>query len=214
MIRTYKARIIWIGRKEKDAAIQTKLDRRAAFGVEPYYIAADATDQKALQHAYERIKERYSHINGVVHSAIVLSDQSLANMNEERFRTALSAKVDVSVRMAQVFDNEDLDFVLFFSSFNSFTKAAGQSNYVAGCMFKDAFARKLSQESPYAVKVINWGYWGSVGIVASKEYQERMAQAGVGSIEPPEAMGALETLLTGPMDQLALMKFDRALAGK
>ena len=53
---------------------------------------------------------------------------------------------------------------------------------------------------------MNWGYWGSVGVVTSKAYQDRMAQAGVGSIEPPEAMETLEALLAGPMDQIALIK--------
>ncbi|MBN4053213.1 SDR family NAD(P)-dependent oxidoreductase, partial [bacterium AH-315-L15] len=211
MIRTYQARIIWMGRRPKDVAIQAKLDRLAALGPSPHYIAADATDQDALQQAYEEIKQRYSQIHGVIHSAIVLLDQSLANMQEERFRAGLSAKVDVSVRMAQVFHQEPLDFVMFFSSLQAFIKAPGQSNYAAGCTFKDAFAHRLSGEWPCAVKVMNWGYWGSVGTVASKAYQDRMAQAGIGSIESPEAMEALEILLAGPMDQIALMKTTRPL---
>ena len=212
MIRTYQAQIIWIGRRQKDKTIEAKLNRLAALGTSPHYITADATDRDALQQAYEEIKERYSQINGVIHSAIVLLDQSLANMEEERFRAGLSAKVDVSARLAQVFQKETLDFVLFFSSMISFTKDPGQSNYASGCTFKDAFAHQLSLEWPCAVKVMNWGYWGSVGIVASRAYQDRMAQAGVGSIEPPEAMDALEKLLTGPVDQVALMKTIKPLA--
>ncbi|OAJ72515.1 hypothetical protein AYJ08_18265 [Brevibacillus sp. SKDU10] len=127
-------------------------------------------------------------------------------MEEERFRAGLRVKVDVSVNIAEVFQDEPLDFVLFFSSMNSFVKAAGQSNYVAGCTFKDAFASQLALEWPCAVKVMNWGYWGTVGTVASEEYQRRMKSRGVGSIEPPEAMRALEALLVGPMNQLAFAK--------
>jgi polyketide synthase PksN len=58
---------------------------------------------------------------------------------------------------------------------------------------------------------MNWGYWGSVGIVSSEEYRERMSRAGIGSIEPPEAMEALETLLSSPLDQLVFMKTTRPL---
>jgi polyketide synthase PksM len=206
MIRTYQANIIWIGRREKDESIQAKLDRLSLIGPAPLYISADATDRQALQRAHEEIKEHHAEIHGVIHSAIGVLDQSLANMEEDRFKAGLSAKVDVSVRLAQVFQKEPLDFVLFFSSLNAFIKAAGQSNYAAGCTFKDAFAQQLSREWPCAVKVMNWGYWGSVGIVSSKEYQDRMSQAGIGSIEAPEAMEALETLLSGPMDQLAFLK--------
>ena len=206
MIRSCQAQIVWLGRRKQDAVIQGKLDRLGALGPKPCYITADAADQQALQQAYEEIKQRYSNINGVIHSAIVLLDKSLANMDEERFRAGLAAKVDVSVCLAQVFQKEPLDFVLFFSSVNSFAKYPGQSNYVAGCTFEDAFAHQLCREWPCAVKVMNWGYWGSVGVVASKVYQERMVQAGIGSIEPPEAMEGLATLLAGPINQMALIK--------
>ncbi|WP_456152487.1 beta-ketoacyl synthase N-terminal-like domain-containing protein [Paenibacillus kobensis] len=58
---------------------------------------------------------------------------------------------------------------------------------------------------------MNWGYWGGVGVVASDTYQERMAQMGFGSIEPAEAMDALGELLSGPLDQLALLKTTRSI---
>ncbi|MNM93410.1 Polyketide synthase PksN [compost metagenome] len=159
-----------------------------------------------MQRAYEQIKRRHAHIHGVIHSAIVLADQSLVNMEEDRFTQVYSVKADVCVQLAEVFEQETLDFVLFFSSIQSFARAPGQSNYSAGCSFKDAFAQRLSQEWSCPVKIMNWSYWGSVGIVASKEYQERMTQAGVGSIEPSEAMRTLDILLGSPLNQLVLMK--------
>jgi polyketide synthase PksN len=214
MIRTYNAKVIWLGRRQKDEAIQAKIDRLRALGAEPVYFTADATNQEALQRAYEEIKNQYITINGVIHSAIVLLDQSLANMEEERFKAALSAKIDVCVRIAQVFRNEPLDFVLFFSSINSFLKSPGQSNYVSGCTFKDAFAHELAREWKCMMKVMNWGYWGNVGIVASEEHRQRVEQAGIGSIEPQEGMAALETLLNGQINQIVLLKTTKPLAIK
>lgn len=212
MVKAYRAQIIWIGRRQKDEAIQAKLDRLAALGPAPLYMAADAADRQALQKAYEEIKQQYSQINGVVHSAVVLSDQSLSKMTEEQFRLVLATKVDVSVHMAQVFRDEPLDFVMFFSSTQSLSRSPGQSNYASGCTFKDAFARRLSKERTCAVKVINWGYWGSVGVVAAKPYRDRMEMAGVGSTEPEEGMEALEKLLSAPVEQLALVKFTKLQA--
>jgi NAD(P)-dependent dehydrogenase (short-subunit alcohol dehydrogenase family) len=206
LIRRYQAQMIWIGRHNVDAGIEASLSRLATLGPRPHYITADASDRSALQQAYEEIKRNFGRIHGVAHSAIVLLDQSLANMDEERFRAALAAKVDVSVRLAQVFEHESLDFVLFFSSLNAFTRNAGQSNYTAGCTFEDAFAARLGRDWGCRVKVMNWGYWGSVGVVASREYRERMAQAGIGSIEPEDAMEALEHLLTGSTNQMAQLK--------
>ena len=212
MIRRYQAQTVWIGRREKDEAIQAKLDRLAGLGPAPHYIAADGTDQQAFFEAFKEIKKRYSKINGVIHAAIVLMDKSLANMQEEEFRAGLAAKVDVAVCMARAFKDEPLDFVMYFNSIQAFTKSPGQSNYASGCTFKDAFAHQLSRQWPCAVKVMNWGYWGGVGVVASQTYQERMARMGIGSIDPPEAMDALETLLAGPLDQMVLIKTTRPAA--
>jgi acyl transferase domain-containing protein len=206
MIRTYRAQVVWIGRRDSDPVIERKIDRLASFGPAPLYLRADGTDEAELRRACETVRWRFGTIHGVVHSALSLRDQSLAQMTEERFRAGYAGKLDVSVRMAQVFADAELDFVLFFSSVISFTKAAGQANYAAGCMFKDAFADRLAREWACPVKVMNWGYWGSVGAVASTAYRERMEREGIGSIEPDEAMRALELLLSSPFDQLALLK--------
>jgi polyketide synthase PksM len=206
MIEHHQAQVVWIGRREMDAELEAKLKELAAFGPAPFYIAADSTSRTELEKACHEIRKRFGTVHGVVHSAIVLKDQSLARMEEEIFRAALSAKVDISVRIAQAFSGESLDFVLFFSSMQSIVKTPGQSNYSAGCTFKDAFAHRLSQESKGIVRIVNWGYWGSVGVVASKEYQERMASVGMGSIEPEDGMEALKKVLSGPMNQVVVMK--------
>jgi NAD(P)-dependent dehydrogenase (short-subunit alcohol dehydrogenase family) len=212
MIRQHRAQVIWIGRRAEDDQLRAKIDRLAALGRAPLYIQADAADRGDLLRAYRQIKKQHAAIHGLVHSAIALHDFSLENMPESRFKAALSAKVDVSVRMAQVFEEEPLDFVMFFSSLNSFLKPPGQSNYAAGCTFKDAFAQRLARQWPCAVKVINWGFWGSVGVVASDAYRARMEQIGMGSIEPAEAMAAMETLLATPLNQLAFLKVATSVA--
>ncbi|WP_421107469.1 SDR family NAD(P)-dependent oxidoreductase [Streptomyces sp. NEAU-S77] len=205
VVERYGARVVWIGRREHDAEIDAKL--RAIHGRgEVTYLAADATDPAALARAHAEVIERYGRINGVIQAALVLRDQSLANMDEDTFRASLAAKVDASAAMAAVFADDDLDFALFFSSIQSFTTAAGQSNYASGCTFADAYAHALSGQWPGPVKVMNWGWWGSIGSVASDFHRERMARWGLLSIEPPEGMAALDTLLGGPQQQLSYVK--------
>ncbi|UQQ34206.1 SDR family NAD(P)-dependent oxidoreductase [Paenibacillus polymyxa] len=206
MIRTYQAQIVWIGRRAEDEAIRGKRERLAEIGAEPMYIAADAMDETALGEACRTVRQAYGDIHGVVHSAIVLSDRSLGQMEEEEFCKSLQAKVDVSVHLARAFQGEALDFVLFFSSFNAFTKAAGQSNYVSGCTFKDAFAHQLSVEWSCEVKVVNWGYWGQVGVVSGERYRKQMERLGIQSIRTEEGMQILEQLVSGQLHQLGVMR--------
>nr|WP_182274996.1 SDR family NAD(P)-dependent oxidoreductase [Bacillus velezensis] len=117
MIEHYQASIVWIGRRPINKQIQEKIHNMESFAKHgasvPHYISADASDKEQLTRAYEKIRERFSYIHGVVHSAIVLADQSLGNMDEERFISATSAKIDTSIHMVEIFSQEKLDFILF-----------------------------------------------------------------------------------------------------
>lgn len=213
MLERYDAKLVWIGRRALDSTIEAKMKSLSQLGRAPVYFSADAAKLDSLQQVHQKILEIYPEIHGVVHSAIDLQDQSVALMDETTFRGSLSAKVDVSVNLDRVFGDHDLDFVLYFSSLISFTKGPGQSNYAAGCTFKDSFAHSLAQRRRYPIKIMNWGYWGNVGVVTSDFYNKRMQQRGIGSIEAPEAMECLQALISSELNQIALIKTldDRAL---
>ena len=206
MIRHHRARVIWLGRRQSDATIAERIAALARFGPAPEYLVADAADRTALDNARKSVIARHGAIHGVVHSALVLADQSVANMDPARFRLALDAKVSTSVRLAEVFGGDELDFLLFFSSLQSFTKNQGQSNYAAGCTFVDSFARWMAPRVRCAVKVMSWGYWGAVGAVASESYRNRMESEGIGSIEAVDGLEALKALLEGPIAHLGYIR--------
>ncbi len=206
MMEKYNANVVWIGRRKYDAAIEAKINGATRGGRSPLYISADATDLGGLEQACKKILKIYPAIHGVVHSAIVLQDQSIARMEESGFLASSASKVDISVNMDKVFGKQELDFMLFFSSIVSFFRTAGQSNYSAGCTFKDSFAQKLQQERAYPVRTMNWGYWGSVGVVADESYKEAMRRMGIGSIEPEEGMASLQALVDSEMRQMVLLK--------
>ncbi|MEU0841673.1 SDR family NAD(P)-dependent oxidoreductase [Streptomyces sp. NPDC005962] len=212
VVQRYGAHVIWIGRRPSDASIEAKLSHGGRGSVR--YISADAADPASLRTAYAEIKKHHPRIHGVIQAALVLRDQSLARMDEATLRASLASKVDVSVAMAEIFADETLDFVLFFSSVQSFTTAAGQANYAAGCNFSDAYAQFLARHWECPVKVMNWGWWGSIGSASSELHREHMARWGLVSIEPPEAMEALDTLLGGPQHQLSFIKLTKPEAIK
>ncbi|MGW1409041.1 SDR family NAD(P)-dependent oxidoreductase [Streptomyces sp. NPDC002403] len=214
VVQRYGAHVIWIGRRPQDASIGAKLSTCTGRG-SVRYLSADAADPASLRTAHEEIRRHHPQIHGVIQAALDLRDQSLARMDEATLRAGLAAKTDVSVAMAEVFADDTLDFVLFFSSVQSFTTAAGQGNYAAGCTFSDAYAQFLARHWDCPVKVMNWGWWGSIGSASTELHRERMARWGLLSIEPPEAMEALDTLLRGPQRQLSFIKVQKpeAIAG-
>ncbi|AOJ03978.1 polyketide synthase [Burkholderia mayonis] len=205
-IRACGAQIVWIGRRPLDAQIDAHCDTLAALGPRPSYLRADASDVASLRAARDAVLERFGRIDGIVHTAIVLHDGGLAQQDEAQFSAALNAQVATTTNLASVFGDDTLDFILFFSSLQSAFVAAGQSNYAAGCTFRDAFADWLRTQVRCAVKVVNWGYWGQTGVVASEPYRRRMAALGIGSIEPAAAMAVVDALLGAPVDQVGYLK--------
>jgi polyketide synthase PksN len=203
--RTHQAQVIWIGRRPIDHEIQQACDKIGLVGPAPRYYSVDATDIQAMQELRQQIRQEFGEIHGVIHSAIVLADRSLARMDDIRMLSALAAKIDISHVLMQVFGNDALDFVLFFSSVQSFSRMPGQSNYAAASTYMDAFAAMAGEQLGIPVKVMNWGYWGNVGIVATPEYRARMRLAGWESLEPEKAMQGLKTLITHSHSQLALI---------
>ena len=80
--------MVWIDRQPLNRDIQNKIRQAAQEGPAPVYIQADAAQLQSMRTAASQIKEQFRQIHGVIHSAIVLKDQTLANMNEARFEAA------------------------------------------------------------------------------------------------------------------------------
>jgi polyketide synthase PksN len=212
VMQAFGAQLVWIGRRLQDPAISAAMEAltQQTGAPSPCYLQADATDQQALEQAFAEVERRFGVIHGVVHSAIVLDDHGLTHMSEEAFRAGLKPKVAASVCLGRICRRLDrdgaLDFLIFFSSLQAFSTAAGQSNYAAGSCFADSYAWHLQHTLSCKVKVVNWGYWGHVGIVSDEANRRRMAMAGLGSIEPREGMTALAHHLEGPDTQWILLK--------
>ncbi|MBW8848035.1 MAG: SDR family NAD(P)-dependent oxidoreductase [Burkholderiales bacterium] len=208
----HDARLVWVGRRER-AQVQAQLDACSVHGLQPEYLQADASDAAALERVRQQAKACFGRIDGVVVSALDLFDKSLAQVDEAHFRAVLSVNVDVTLAVDQVFGAEPLDFLLFFSSVEAFSRSAGYSGYAAGCAFKDAVALQAAARGRRAARVLNWGYWrvGS-GERVGPHVKSRYQRIGIEAIEAEQGMALLQSLLEGPFRQLAVARLAHAQA--
>ncbi|MFD8214464.1 SDR family NAD(P)-dependent oxidoreductase [Streptomyces sp. NPDC059697] len=207
LVRGYRAKVVLVGRSELDADRRDRLRRLDPAGVLVSYRRADATDPAALDEVVTAVRAEHGTLHGVVHATIVLRDQTVATMTEDTFRAVLDAKTRTSVALHRALGAADgLDFVLFFSSAVALSGSAGQANYAAGSTFEDAFAHHLDDVLPARSAVINWGYWGTVGIVADDRHRERLARTGIHSITPAEGMAAVHDVLGRTDRQVVVIK--------
>ena len=199
------ANVALLGRRPMTPEIQRQLDRIAAAGGSAAYFPVDACDDAGMAAAVAAVRERFGPIHGAFHSALVLRDARLDSMDEATLEAVLAPKARGAVVLARALRGERLDFLAFFSSAQSFSGNPGQANYAAACTGKDAFATYL-RATGLPVHVVNWGYWGEVGIVARAGYRQRMASVGVHSIDTGEGMRALETIIANHIPQVMVLK--------
>ncbi|MCG6893479.1 MAG: SDR family NAD(P)-dependent oxidoreductase, partial [Desulfobacteraceae bacterium] len=138
LANTVNARLALVGRRDLGDRQKRRIARIEASGGEVLYIRADATDPKAMHRAVETAVERFGALHGVIHSALVLEDRAIRNMDEETLRAVMAPKVEGSIHLSRAVAGMPLDFMMFFSAAQSIFCNAGQSNYAAACTFKDA----------------------------------------------------------------------------
>ncbi|MBW4478215.1 MAG: SDR family NAD(P)-dependent oxidoreductase [Tolypothrix brevis GSE-NOS-MK-07-07A] len=206
LLETVQGKLVWVGRRSVEALEPKAQQLLKTHGADVLYQQADLCDLEAMQRVVQQAKAHFGHIDGVIHSALVLEDRAIADMDEKTLHKVLSPKVQGNVVLQQVLNGEPLDFLLFFSAGQSFMSHAGQSNYAAACTFEDAWGQCQNQQQKYPVKIINWGYWGEVGIVATANHRQRMARQGVLSINPQEGMEVVERCLASYATQVAYFK--------
>src|SRR6478736_5867902 len=219
--RNYAAKVAVVGRRPETAELVRVLSAEGDYGRELTYVSAAAEDEAALKGAIELARERLGELNGVVHSAMVLEDARLAEMDSAAFERVLMPKCAGAQALARATAGLELDFLLFFSSAQSFIGNLGQANYAAASTYLDGFAAGLRSQRAYPILVVNWGYWSEVGAVASERYRQLLARQGVFGLKATEALSALEAMLTSGWEQAMIvaaeepvlreMRFDRSL---
>jgi acyl transferase domain-containing protein/acyl carrier protein/SAM-dependent methyltransferase len=206
LIEKYNAQIVWLGRSPLNAEIRLAQKETAVNGREPLYICCDANNAISMKNAYQKIKLTHNQINGLFHLAIVLNDKLLINMTTSDFEKSYYPKSLGSHNFIDSFQDENLDFICFYSSVQSQWTAKGQANYASGCSYKDSLGRFITQKTKTTCYTINWGYWGETGIVRSQDYRQSMATLGIGSITASKGMEVLEQMLQQDLTQIIAIK--------
>jgi thioesterase domain-containing protein/acyl carrier protein/NAD(P)-dependent dehydrogenase (short-subunit alcohol dehydrogenase family) len=211
----YQARVALVGRCPLDPEIQARLDELRAMGGEALYLQGDVADLGAMQAVCREARDRWGHLHGVIHAAAVLSDGLLARLSEADFTAVLRPKLAGTVALALALSKgESLDWLALFSSTASLTANPGQGNYTAASVGQDAIGLMLPALLNIPVRVINWGYWGEVGVAANATVQRLAATQGIGAIDAEEGLAVLERILAGEARQVAVLKATPSVLGQ
>lgn len=209
LVQSFGAKVALLGRSPIDAEKESFIKELNKIGGNAIYVNADSTNFDSLKTAFNLINQKYGEIDHVIHSALVLNDQLIYDMSKEDFISTTSSKIDTTVNLARIMLEYNIKNFLCFSSISSIIKAAGQCNYAAGCCFQESFCNYLLDTTDVNVKVVNWGYWGEIGIVANERYNNSMRNVGMYSISADVAFDFLNYFVPSEKNQLILFRSDK-----
>jgi amino acid adenylation domain-containing protein len=190
----------------------TQVDAIARAGADVEAVQCDVTDAAALARVVKTLAADAGRpLRGIVHAAGVLDDGVIAHQDWRRFEAVMAPKLRGAWNLHVATENVSLDFFVLFSSAASLLGSPAQVSYAAANAFLDALAHHRRGRGLPALS-IQWGAWGEVGLAAAKaDRGERLAQLGMGSLHPDDALAALGALLDAHAVEAGVLELDAPL---
>lgn len=146
-------------------------------GGEVLVVAADVSDQAAMDAVLTQAREQFGALNGVFHAAGMIDDAPLAMKPLDDARRVLSAKAEGAGVLDRLLPDGTLDVFAVFSSTSVLITPPGQSDYLAGNAIAEAVAASRRDGM-----VITWGLWADIGM--AKRAADASAVGNSGGVHP------------------------------
>lgn len=132
-------------------------------GSEVSCFSVNVADEVNMQLIIDKLRIKYGKINGIIHAAGVAGDGFIINKDESTLKNVLSPKMDGTWVLDRVTKNDQLDFLVLFSSIASLLGGPGQGDYTAANLYLDSFADSRNKENKRTIS-INWPSWKETGM--------------------------------------------------
>jgi len=140
--------------------ILANIRRMETAGVTVRYVSVDIRDNAAVQTAVSAARKEIGPIAGFIHGAGVLADRLIVDKTDAQFREVFSTKVDGLRALLQATAQDDLKFMVLFSSSTARFGRKGQADYAAANEVLNKTAQLQRRLRPACrVLSINWGPW-------------------------------------------------------
>ncbi len=196
-----------------DDGIKDRIQRLKALednGAEVLVLTADVTDEKQMRSVIHKTLEKFSRVNGVIHSAGLPDGELIRRKKRKTTEKILAAKVRGTLLLDRILKDIKLDFFVLCSSIVSIQAGIGQVAYCAANNFLDAFAKyKFYKERLYTVS-INWDRWRQVGMatIAERMHKNLTGEELAGGISHEQGLEAFDRILDETLAQVAVTPLD------
>jgi acyl transferase domain-containing protein/acyl carrier protein len=153
-------------------------------------LKADAADRAAMKTARKTIIRQWGAVDGIIHAAGVPGGGVIQLKTREMAGAVMRPKVEGTIVLDEVFDEDEPDFILLCSSINAVVPMAGQVDYTGANAFLDTYCAYRNRVSSSLYMCVNWDPWLEVGMAAEAalepgphpllEYRRKQTAEGVG----------------------------------
>lgn len=165
-----------------------------------------------VENIIKSIKTTHNRLNGIIHGAGLIKDAFITRKQEEDIEKVLKPKVSGIINIDEVTRDEDLDFIVLFSSIAGVIGNLGQADYSGANAFLDAYAEyrnnqvKQGKRSGKTVS-INWSLWKDGGMNID-EQSERLIKAtlGMSLLKTETGIEAFYKAINSKHDQLMVVE--------
>ena len=201
--------LVLTGRNASAEAAQELFSTADNIGASIKVVAADISRNDDITRLIRTISNEFPPLKGVVHSAGILDDGILAQLDWDRFSRVFEAKVYGSWLLHECTKSLELDFFILQSSLLSLLGSAGQGNYSASNTFLDSLAAHR-RSTGLPATAINWSAWseGGLATLSGARGEAMWSSLGVKFISPDLAMQGFDELMHRDVDQIAVAAAD------
>ncbi|WIG71103.1 amino acid adenylation domain-containing protein (plasmid) [Photobacterium damselae] len=179
--------IVLLSRQERDASSWPESIQSLQSVAEVMSFRCDVANEGDVIALQQHLKkQRWPSVAGLVHTAGVLTDGTLANQSPLKMEEACDAKVRGAEHLRRWLAPQD--FIWLYSSAAAVFGSMGQGSYALANSQLDQLAREWQEDgSETAVLSIQWGAWSESGMAVRHGAVARAHDAGYGSIS--DALG-------------------------
>lgn len=172
---------------------QAAVDDLEAAGCRVHVVEADVTDRESLARALEQLAAAAPPLRGVVHSAMVLEDSIVENLDHESLMRVLAPKLLGARHLDELTRDCPLDLFVTYSSATTVFGNPGQANYVAANIYLEALAAQRRSRGAPAL-AIGWGAITDAGVLTRhaevrEHLRDRVGDAGLTAAEALRTLG-------------------------
>jgi len=200
----------------KDREIAETIENLRRTGAKVEYHSVDVRKEAAFGDLIDRIYQEHGRLDVVIHGAGIIEDKLIRDKTPESFDRVVHTKADSAFLLSRKLRPESLQCLLLMSSVTAAFGNRGQADYAAANGIMNGLAMILSAQWPARVVAMNWGPWGSSGMVSEEVRQQFLsrgiqmipldggAQAALREIEAGPQADAVVAMGEGPWREVAL----------